>query len=710
LNNAPANTYVLLGAGTFLINSSLSVPSNVTLRGSGADQTILNVKGTSGAAINIGSLTVSYPPASSSITSGASAGSTSIVVAGASGISVGNYMMITELDDPSFVTSTGTEGACTWCDYGWGGTRDRGQIVEVTSVNGTTIGFTPALYTNYSHTPYASLITAEAKYAGVEDLQIYANNTGYCAMIGMYQAAYCWIKGCHINFTDNDTVDIFFGYRNEVLNNYIHDAYLHSAGDTDSEMAIRDKTTGCLIENNIFSRHHVNMMTDWGAAGNVIAYNYMFGNFDSSATNVLMSSTDEHGAHPQFNLYESNVVEQHYTDSVWGSNGPETFFRNYSLATTQICNPLSGRGAISCSGSNGWWSNQANRAVQIAQLSYDVNLVGNVLGSTQAASQMAEEGLIASPTGRNYDYTAYDCTMGYGEESDGTGPYSSVSADTQYRNALIHGNYTHSDGSITWASGVTQSLPASLVHSSKPSWFGSVPWPAIGPDVTGGTGPGGYAYSIPAQACYNNSAKDSNGYAVFNEKNCYAAGNSTTYTVTPSAGLDGSISPSSPQSVSSGSTTQFTITPAGGCGISSVTGCGGTLSGNIYTTGAITGNCTVTATFASNIRTYTITSSVAGSNGSISPSGAVTATSGCTRTFTVTPAFGYTASVHGTCGGTLSGATYTTNPVKANCTVTASFARRSFIRYEVSPFAGPNGSLSPSAAQRSPVTATPLLQ
>ena len=71
---------------------------------------------------------------------------------------------------------------------------------------------------------------------------------------------------------------------------------------------------------------------------------------------------------------------------------------------------------------------------------------------------------------------------------------------------------------------------------------------------------------------------------------------------------------------------------------------------------------------------YAITAS-AGSNGSISPSGSVQVNSGAAQQFTVTPASGYDATVGGTCGGTLSGATYTTNAITANCTVTATFTQ-----------------------------------
>ncbi len=71
----------------------------------------------------------------------------------------------------------------------------------------------------------------------------------------------------------------------------------------------------------------------------------------------------------------------------------------------------------------------------------------------------------------------------------------------------------------------------------------------------------------------------------------------STYTVSASAGANGSISPASAV-VAHGSTTSFTVTPDDGYKVASVSGCGGTLSGNTYTTGPITGDCTVSASFS----------------------------------------------------------------------------------------------------------------
>lgn len=65
--------------------------------------------------------------------------------------------------------------------------------------------------------------------------------------------------------------------------------------------------------------------------------------------------------------------------------------------------------------------------------------------------------------------------------------------------------------------------------------------------------------------------------------------------VTPSPGTGSSISPFYVQSVNYGSSTSFIVTPAPGFGILSVTGCNGTLSGNRYTTGPVSNNCTVSS-------------------------------------------------------------------------------------------------------------------
>ena len=73
-------------------------------------------------------------------------------------------------------------------------------------------------------------------------------------------------------------------------------------------------------------------------------------------------------------------------------------------------------------------------------------------------------------------------------------------------------------------------------------------------------------------------------------------GGTTSFTVSASAGANGSISPTS-ASVNQNDTTSFTVTPDTGYVIDTVSGCDGSLVGDTYTTGVITADCTVSASF-----------------------------------------------------------------------------------------------------------------
>ncbi len=163
----------------------------------------------------------------------------------------------------------------------------------------------------------------------------------------------------------------------------------------------------------------------------------------------------------------------------------------------------------------------------------------------------------------------------------------------------------------------------------------------------------------------------------------------SVYTVTPADAINGSITPSTPLSANWGASLTFTITPDDGYQIESVTGCDGTLSGTSFTTGPVTADCSVSATF---IKIWTITA-VAGANGSINPSGVVIAAQGSTTSFTVTPDTGYKADSVTGCNGTLSGKTFVTGPIAADCTVNATFVLKTYI---ITATAGTNGSISPS--------------
>ena len=111
------------------------------------------------------------------------------------------------------------------------------------------------------------------------------------------------------------------------------------------------------------------------------------------------------------------------------------------------------------------------------------------------------------------------------------------------------------------------------------------------------------------------------------------------YTINASAGTNGAISPSGAVTAHYGDTPTFTFTPKTGYHVETVTVDSNPVAvADSYTFTSIDANHTIAVTFA--INAYTINAS-AGTNGTISPSGAVTAHYGDTPTFTFTPKTGY---------------------------------------------------------------------
>jgi len=165
----------------------------------------------------------------------------------------------------------------------------------------------------------------------------------------------------------------------------------------------------------------------------------------------------------------------------------------------------------------------------------------------------------------------------------------------------------------------------------------------------------------------------------------------TTYTVSTSAGAGTTISPSSAQ-VSSGGSTSFTVTLSSGYDTLVVSGCGGSLVGNTYTTGAITADCTVTAG-ATEI-TYTVSTSSGTGVASLSCNDS-TVTYGGSTTCTASLATGYESLTLSGCSGTAGGSPYSTGAIYADCTVSGSTSETA---YTVSTSVGTGTTLSPSSA------------
>ncbi|HUR57439.1 MAG TPA: tail fiber protein, partial [Opitutaceae bacterium] len=159
--------------------------------------------------------------------------------------------------------------------------------------------------------------------------------------------------------------------------------------------------------------------------------------------------------------------------------------------------------------------------------------------------------------------------------------------------------------------------------------------------------------------------------------------------VTPKAAQTITFAQPSPQNIGTTPTLLATASSALSVAFTSATPGVCTITAGGVLTLVASGTCTINAdqagsaaflpapqvsrSFTVNTPSYTVTPS-AGANGAISPDTAQTVPDGGTTTFTLAPGAGFRSNVAGTCGGNLVGNTYTTNAIRAHCTVIATFS------------------------------------
>lgn len=151
-------------------------------------------------------------------------------------------------------------------------------------------------------------------------------------------------------------------------------------------------------------------------------------------------------------------------------------------------------------------------------------------------------------------------------------------------------------------------------------------------------------------------------------------GNSLPWSwVTPQVQGEGAIEPAQPQRIVHGHQAGFQLLPGIGHHLAEVTSsCGGSLEGEVFTTGPIQAECTVNARFAIDI--FQVSASIDDS-GSIDPAGTILVEYGQTPAFTISPDPGHHLdNIAGSCPGTLAGNIFTLAPVNADCSLHAHLA------------------------------------
>lgn len=545
--DCPAGQTVKLTAGTYNLVGGIDFgagKSNVTLRGDGADQTLLVFS--SGTVCNglasdvcIHSSDTNWPGGPSNTanwTAGYARGTTVITLSGTTNLSVGKTIILDQLDD------TSDNGAIYVCDTIAGGCNDDGamggpsdaqrtsraqqQLVTVTAINGNQVTISPGLYMpnwRASQSPGAWWATAPASGDGVEDLSLDHTASGFRYGMVLFNCSGCWIKGVRSIRADRAHVHMQLSSRTVVRDSYFYG----TKGAVSQSYGVETfGSADSLIENNIFQQVTAPQMINSPCSGCVVAYNFSIYDLYNPVT-YLSHSVFLHASGIDHVLIEGNVGVGLYSDLFHGTHHFVTVFRNRY---------------------NGWESTGATdnlNAENLWPFSRFFNIVGNVLGQSGVQTiyqRTPSEGDEDDPAIYVLGTGTVNCCFG-GDPNVATtlmrwGNYDTVTAGVRFLASEVPSALAGDQAPYSNPVPGSQTLPASLYLSRQPVWWPGVkPWPAIGPDVTGGNIPNvaGHAYTIPAQDCYTammlGPADGTGSVLPFNAASCYPS----VLTAVPSA-------------------------------------------------------------------------------------------------------------------------------------------------------------------------------
>jgi chitodextrinase len=593
--NCPSGDVVFLNAGNYTLAGQLNLfKSNVTLRGAGPDQTFLSFtsggdcngqggdicvmnsdNNYSGDPHNTATWTGPYTQGASSITLG------SIGLGSINNLHVGSLLILDQNsdypNDPGTIYVCDSVGCSQQGGIGCGrsntngtsGNRVENQEVIVTSISGSgpyTIGITPGIYapnwrSNMSPGAWWSSAVPVSG-VGIESLSVThsgaTNQNGSGIMFS--NAANSWVQNIRsVNAGSNPKHKHVWEYQSSHIT--IRDSYFYGSNPTSEGYGV---DMGCsssdnLAENNIF-QHIATALIGEDTAGSVMGYNYAADNYyNNGAPAWQQQDAYHHSAGDNYMLWEGQIGSGLALDDIHGSSFMLTAFRDR----------WSGRDPTL---SGGQPKSESTIGAQIFAYNRYANLIGNVLGTTGYHTNYQESASTANDQGNGSLGDLSIFTLGYSGD-EGT-IYSGIPNDPLVASTIIRwGNYDTVNNAVRWVAGENgstapgypglsapiQALPASFYLSGKPVWWGStIPWPAIGPDVSGGniSSVGGHAYLTPSANCYLNvmggKTDGTSGALTFNATTCYYSGGGVGDTTAPSTpiGLSASVTTTSTVSMS----------------------------------------------------------------------------------------------------------------------------------------------------------------
>jgi hypothetical protein len=323
-----------------------------------------------------------------------------------------------------------------------------------------------------------------------------------------------------------------------ILNSYMYGANPQNSG---YGVDFLWGTADSLAENNITQHMPTGMILETGI-GDVFAYNFDVDNYFGG--DWQQCENYHHGGGDAFDLFESDEGICGGTDDIHGTSYAITFNRDFYSGHDP---------ATQCPGGGTSCGTQAKTAATVAffDQSYAryTQVVMSVLGDPNWANTYANVGKSGNPSQcPSFPWTViFSLGFGNGNQTPFSpacqGSSFTLDNDDVVTTSLMRwGNWdTVSKAVVTDASQNGSSYGAlanpsqnwaaypSFYRTDKPPFWGSQPWPAIGPDVTGGFSLyAGHLYHIPAAICYLDvlgGKKDgSSGPLNFDANDCYKAG------------------------------------------------------------------------------------------------------------------------------------------------------------------------------------------
>ena len=514
INGCPEGDVVQLSSGTFTLNNHIRIAKGITLRGAGQRLTTLqktNQTAEQEQIIIIGPSRWPYIDETTAVNLAADAvqGAMSVTVQNGAGFAPGQFVKLDEDDyttaawmalparisgpspqilatdrivwpirNPSTQGDLPLPGGLTWHSRRG---RPLAEIKEVTAVNGNTITFSTPVHITYTTAKAAQLVRFSGvdnifvQRAGVEDMTLTGGSDGN---VSISNAAYSWVKNVECTTYGNPCVDIRHGFRLEVRDSYIHDTVHPYPGGGGYALSLQQGASEVLIENNIILGANKVIVMRSAGAGSVVGYNYMdnafIGNY-AGWMEVGLNGSHMVGSHHV--LFEGNQSFNYDSDDTWGGSLAMTVFRNHLTGRRRdFPNDDNVRTAGLMFGS--WWHTFA----------------GNVLGEPGSMDGWIYEdpgdGTYGHSTSKwGERFTIWK--LGYAGGSWDQGP------DPKVRSTVTrNGNFDYVTNSVRWDH-APQPLPDSLYLTSKPAFFGDLPWPWV--DPTGTTKVG----TLPARARFD---------------------------------------------------------------------------------------------------------------------------------------------------------------------------------------------------------------